>query len=83
MSSSELVDWIAEDRIEPIGPIRDDYRAGVIASALVAMNTTSGKSPGPLDWFPWFVKDEGEVIDSPEEVSAGVIKFIEEKTKRG
>lgn len=80
MPSSELTEWIAEDRIEPIGPLRDDYRTGVIASALVAINTVNGKSPGPLDWFPWSAAVK---VDSPEEIAAGVMKFIEEKTRRG
>lgn len=55
MSSAEFAEWIAFDRLSPIGPERADLRAGIIASTVA--NVQRGKSDRALsvqDFMPTF-----------------------------
>jgi hypothetical protein len=59
MSSSEVADWMAYERLEPWGEERADLRTGILAS-LVA-NVTRGKDQkafGPADFMPDFEPKE-------------------------
>jgi hypothetical protein len=62
MTSSEVADWMAYERLEPWGEERADLRTGILAS-LVA-NVTRGKDQkayGPVDFMPDFEpKEESE-----------------------
>lgn len=51
MDAREFAEWIAYDQIEPFGALRDDQRAGTIASAVVNIWKSSGT---PLDWQDFF-----------------------------
>lgn len=52
MDSAEFGEWIAYHTLEPFGPEREDYRAGVVASACVAPWAKKGSEPpAPLEWF--------------------------------
>lgn len=53
MDMVEFAEWLAYWTIEPWGASREDYRAGVLASAILAPWTKKGrKPPGPADFFP-------------------------------
>jgi formiminotetrahydrofolate cyclodeaminase len=59
MSSSEVADWMAYERLEPWGEERADLRTGILAS-LVA-NVTRGKDQkpyGPAEFMPDFEPKE-------------------------
>lgn len=66
MSSTQLSEWMAYDRIEPFGPQRDDLRAGVIASTVYNVQRTkrSQKVAKPSDFMLTF-GEEGDI--DPEE----------------
>ncbi|WP_439630895.1 phage tail assembly protein T [Gemmata sp.] len=49
MSASELALWISYYELEPFGPVRDDLRAGVVASIAAASN---GMRVRPEEIFP-------------------------------
>lgn len=55
MTSSELSEWMAYDRIEPIGDIRGDIQAGVIASTLSNLmgKRRDGRASEPYDFLPF------------------------------
>jgi hypothetical protein len=63
MTSAELSEWIAFDRIEPIGEIRGDVQAGIVASVIANVNRAKGgRTFKPLDFMPFADKppaDEG------------------------
>lgn len=47
-----LREWMAYAELEPFGPLRDDLRAGVVASLAVAPWLKKGKTVTPEDIFP-------------------------------
>lgn len=55
ISSTELNEWIAYDRIDPIGQMRGDLRTGIIASTIA--NAMGRKEDGtkfiPVDFMPY------------------------------
>lgn len=64
MDSSEFVGWLAYQRIEPFGPLQEDYRAGVLAALLYnpwRKEVAEGK--GPQDFFPSLSDDEQQEED--------------------
>lgn len=64
MSSREFAEWLAFFQLEPFGPWRDDYRAGIVAAttANCAMGR-EGKALGPEDFVPTFgPRDEKEAV---------------------
>lgn len=59
MSSRAFAEWMAFDRLEPIGEGRADLRAGIIASTVFNMNRgkdTPARSPS--DYMPTFTQEE-------------------------
>lgn len=53
MTSAEFAEWIAYANIQPFGQIREDQRAGTIASAIVNVHKKSGSTPLTYrDFFP-------------------------------
>lgn len=67
-TSSELAEYMAYDRLEPIGEARADLRAGIVASALVNHSLNPPKTPTrPIDFMP-FAKPQGPIrLDNPAE----------------
>jgi hypothetical protein len=52
MSSAEFSEWQRYAALEPFGPLRDDERAGVVASVLANVYRPRGRDPfGPADFF--------------------------------
>jgi len=52
MSSSDVAEWIAYNRIEPFGEERADLRAGMIASPLINIQLKKGATPTkPSQWL--------------------------------
>lgn len=73
MSSVEFAEWLAYARIVPFGEIKEDQRAGVIASAIVNVHLKKGarlinwrdffptyedRNKTPLDWREMLAKVE-------------------------
>lgn len=53
ITSDELVEWMAFQRIEPFGPCRADLHSGMIAATVANVNLKEGAKPlGPQDFFP-------------------------------
>ena len=53
MDARELAEYLAFDQIEPIGDIRADAAAGVIASTVANCHRSKGKSFTPMDFMPF------------------------------
>lgn len=55
MSSRELAEWRAYDRMEPIGEPRADYRMGVLTSLIANTHRNSETMPEPFspEDFMW------------------------------
>lgn len=75
MSAGELVEWQAFDAIEPIGEVRADLRAALIASTFA--NVMRGKRPAaPLSDFLLFKDAWREVGPRSQEVIAEEVKTV-------
>lgn len=62
MTSSEISEYMAYDRISPFGEERADLRAGIVASAVVNHSMSPPKRPSkPSDFMP-FVKSAGPLL---------------------
>ena len=52
MSSTEFSTWMAKYNISPFGAVRDDLRAGMIASPLINIQLAKGETrTKPGDWI--------------------------------
>ena len=59
MSYPLLLQWIAYDRLDPIGEARADLRTGIIASTIANVHRSQGKAPyKPVDFIPKFESQE-------------------------
>jgi len=57
MSSREFAEWVAYDRINPIGPERADWRAALIAWMIACAFRGKGRPPAIKDFMPeWDVQ---------------------------
>lgn len=72
MTALELAEYMALERIDgPIGEVRADLRAGIIASAVANHGMSPPKTPTkPMDFMP-YVKRAAEVIKLANPVEHG------------
>jgi len=58
LEASELNEWMAFFNMEPWGAVREDYRAGIIASTLVNVNggKKGGKPAQATDFFDLYTR---------------------------
>jgi len=62
MSSSDLAEYMAYDRIEPIGEVRADLRAGILASTVANHSMSPPKQAArPLDFMPFAKRQQGPI----------------------
>ena len=53
LSSAELAEWMAFDRLEPIGGPAADFRTGILASTVANVaRGKRGKAFSPVDFMP-------------------------------
>lgn len=63
ISSRQLAEWIAFQRLEPFGETRADFRSGIIASTIA--NVFRGKkqpAAAPTDFMPRFSRPPAENV---------------------
>ena len=66
MSSRELSEWLAFDRISPIGDERDDLRSAIVASTVANCHRSRNEPFTPQDFMPFVQKTQrppGDAID--------------------
>ena len=79
--SRELSEWAAYHAMEPIGAVRGDVQAGIIASTIANVNRGKhSKTYGPAD-FMLFGNDEKEP-QTDDEMKA-VMMGLAQRTKKG
>lgn len=94
LTSQQLSEWEAYDRLEPIGGLATDYRMAIILSEITnlfrwAWGKEGAKRSTPMDFFPdWYGEKEKEEIkkQTPEEmkhIMLGIpgIKYKHKKRK--
>lgn len=63
LPAATLAEYMAFDRIEPIGEARADLRAGIIASTIANHSMSPPKEPmRPLDFMPFARKRSGPIL---------------------
>jgi hypothetical protein len=72
MSSAEFTGWLEYAALEPFGPLREDLRAGQLAS-LVA-NIAGSKDATPATFFPELAEPEPE--PEPEDLLTQIRAWI-------
>lgn len=75
MSSRELTEWLAFDRISPIGDERDDLRAGIVASTVANCHRSRREPFTPQDFMPF--------VQKPEMAPAVAIDRLRKRLKGG
>lgn len=68
MSALELTEWIAYNRIEPIGPQRADLAAGIVASTVANAHRSKGPSFKPQDFMAYVEKPKKTPLDALNEL---------------
>lgn len=79
IDSEELTEWMAFDRLESIGEVRADLRAGIIAAAVG--NHGNRDLPKPykaIDFMPFVERPEEKpvLLASKDEQSALILKMV-------
>jgi hypothetical protein len=81
LSSSQIADWEAYDKLDPIGTWREDFRFAFlmsflqnIVSALYAKKNTTPKEYTPLDFMPIWDEELRKVIEDSKKQSPEQIK---------
>jgi hypothetical protein len=64
MSGLELQEWIAFDRISPIGDERADLRAGIVASVMANCHRSKGEPFKPQDFMPFLDKPRVDPLEA-------------------
>ncbi len=62
MSGLELQEWMAFDRLSPIGDDRGDLQAGIIASTVANAHRSRGRPFRPQDFMPFLQQEETEPL---------------------
>ena len=82
LTSSQLVDWEAYDRIEPIGQQRTDIMLATLCSllkdSLSAIFSKKGKRPKPtpiVEWLPWMEEDYKRLKEK-KDAEVGAIAIV-------
>jgi len=78
MSAAELTAWMGYARIEPIGGVRGDLRAGVVASTIA--NVNRGKSQQaykPVDFMPILQAQQKPKQDDPETLAQEIMSAFQ------
>jgi len=78
MTARELGEWMAYDRLEPIGEWRGDVRAGIIAATIANASRSKGKRAKPADFMP-FLDDRPRMM-SPDEFAAKVVPLMPKRS---
>lgn len=65
-SSAELAEWIAFDQLEPIGPVRGDYQAALIARTVASQYAK--KPPKIEDFLIRFDREDEDANVSAQRV---------------
>lgn len=70
LTSEQLTEWQAYDRLEPIGQWRDDYRIAYLISAIASM--VGGSAINPIDIMEnmqyWNIKKKVQVSGKKQSV---------------
>lgn len=81
VSSQELTQWMAYDRIEPIGDARMDIRFAILAAVVANTSRDPGVKPDPFlytDFMPDFWKEPE--VEEPVEKWRGFLVIAEAVT---
>lgn len=71
LEASELNEWMAFFNMEPWGSVREDYRAGVIASTLVNVNggKKGGKPAEVTDFFDLYTRHNNRKQTNEQQIN--------------
>lgn len=81
IEARELQEWMVYFSLEPWGAVREDYRAGVVASTLVNVNggKKAGKAAQPKDFFPLYSQHSNRTQTNEQQMS--IFKRLAEMNK--
>lgn len=73
MSSADLTEYMAFEQIDgPIGEMRADLRAGIVASTVANHSMSPPRTPSrPADFMPWQSRNSGAPIKLANAVEHG------------
>ncbi len=73
--SRELSEWAAYHSIEPIGGVRADLQAGIVASTIANVNRGKNSKPfSPIDFMPVGKEKEEQTEDDMKAVMMSLAK---------
>lgn len=80
MTAREFIEWQAFDRLEPVGEIRGDVRAGIIAAVIAnAHRGRKGKAATPADFMP-FLEGGGPRRMTPDQFKAAIMPHVKKRS---
>ncbi|MCS7294432.1 MAG: DUF4035 domain-containing protein [Dehalococcoidia bacterium] len=71
VSAREFAEWMAYDRLDPIGRERDDWRAAALLTMLANLNRKKGRKPYTLkDFWPQWHREEPDEDELRRKIDA-------------
>lgn len=73
-----MTEWIAYNELEPIGEVRDDLRAGIVASTIAEAHRNPKKRKRPFEakeFMPDFEKRQDKEEQTPDQQLAIIEQF--------
>ena len=80
ISAREFAEWMAYDRIDPMGEGRADLRAGIIA-AVMRNSWCKGAPAKPADFMPNFKRQDGPDPEQLQQKIRAIFKGIANGSK--
>lgn len=74
ITSRQIGQAMAYERVEPSGPVRDDFRIGAVLEALVNMNRRKGSVP--FRWTEVFVEHDPAGLDPRRKSQKDIWTFL-------
>jgi len=75
LTSSQVGEAMAYERVEPSGPVRDDFRFGTLLE--VAVNTNRRKGTAPFRWTDVFTEHDPARVNPRRRSARDVWAFLE------
>jgi len=79
MPASLLQEWMEFEELEPFGPWRDNFHAGMIAATIANVNRNPKKNPQPVKISDFFYVDTATQQERADQSLLSALRSVKRK----